>query len=118
MKARRLLTARMSAAQSINTQQALQKQTAAVTVEHAALSYITSDDVITHVKKKYLFPWWDSSDPYVVFDKQIRERVLLIPFSRLRAAAELVLGRDVHAAEFLEPSRLLEEWEKLKARAG
>lgn len=86
-----------------------------LTLEHAALIALTPDDIIARSKAKYLYAWWESNDPYKIFPAQLREPVLLIPFERMKEAAELVLGRSVLPMEFLNRQRLLSEFAELMA---
>lgn len=87
-------------------------------VTAAAARHCIHADVIAATKKKYAYPWWESDDPYVIFERQLHEHVLLVPFARLLEAASLVLGRDVTAWEFTDTAPLIEEWNELKGRAS
>lgn len=89
-----------------------------LTVEHAALIESGPDRVIEMAKGRHCFPWWDSDDPYVIAPRQLLEPVLLVPFDRLKKAVELVLGRDVAAAEFIDREKLFEELHALTRRAS
>jgi len=68
-----------------------------------------ADKLLAQIKNRYRFAWWESLDPYVIFENQLREQVLLVSFGRLMEAADLVLGRQVLAHEFYKPEELLEE---------
>lgn len=86
------------------------------TVRQAAFEASTREQVVETIKRDYLFPWWESDDPYVVFEKQLREPFLLVDFGRLVEAAGLVLGREVAPHEFFHSQRLLDEFDDLRRR--
>lgn len=59
-------------------------------------------------------PWWtDTDDPYILAVQQLRDPWCWVPFARLRAAVELVLGRAVEPYELEQPNQLLREIKNL-----
>lgn len=87
----------------------------AVTVEEVVRAAREQDRFlwVEHAKRKYLGEWWRSCDPYTLASMQLREPVLLIPFSRFHEAVELVLGREVRVEEFAAPEKLIDEIDAL-----
>lgn len=66
---------------------------------------------VAEVKAKYSYPWWDDSDPIVVFLGQVQEPILIVEFDMFQEATEKALKRPVWTHEFAMPKLLLEEFQ-------
>lgn len=59
--------------------------------------------------------WWVGKTPAEIFEFQINEPKLCMPFGDFQAAAESALGRPVFTHEFADPQSLLDEFHKRRA---
>jgi len=53
---------------------------------------------------------WKEMSPEELFEFQIQQRYLAVPFDKFHEAAEKALGRSVWTHEFASPKNLLEEY--------
>lgn len=62
--------------------------------------------------------WYEGKSPQEIVDFQLYEDRLCMPLPLFQEAVEKALGRPVYTHEYLEPEKLIAEYEAAKSAGG